>query len=101
MDIYAYMAIVDVLLRLAIANITFLLERGQSHLLCCIALFSERRNNDVYRFYCAIKFKEAVFRLGINNELFRQIASLLFRKEVFDVNPKWTKKYIQVIKLKH
>lgn len=75
MDIYAYMAIVDVLLRLAIA--TSLSYWGGDRLIFFAALLFLQSVGIMmfYRFYCAIKFKEAVFRLGINKELFRQIAS--------------------------
>lgn len=75
MDIYAYMAIVDILLRLAIAmSLSF--WRGDKLIFFSVLLFLQSVGIMIfYRFYCAFKFKEAVFKLKIDKKLFRQIAS--------------------------
>ena len=75
MDIYAYMAIVDILLRLAIA-ISLSYWGGDRLIFYAMLLFLQSVGTMAfYRFYCAFKFKEAIFRLRIDKRLFRQIAS--------------------------
>ena len=75
MDIYAYMAIVDILLRLTIA-VSLSFFGGDKLIFFAALLFMQSAGiMTFYRFYCAFRFKEAVFRLRIDKKLFRQIAA--------------------------
>lgn len=74
MNIYAYMAIVDILLRLAIAT-SLSFWGGDKLIFFSALLFLQSVGIMIfYRFYCAFKFKEAVFKLRIDKKLFRQIS---------------------------
>ncbi len=75
MDLYAYMAIVDILLRLGIATSLFYWGGDKLIFFAALLLLQSVGIMMFYRFYCAIKFKEAVFKLRIEKSLFRQIAS--------------------------
>lgn len=75
MDLYAYMAIVDILLRLGIATSLFYWGGDKLIFFAALLLIQSVGIMMFYRFYCSFKFKEAVFKLHIEKSLFKQIAS--------------------------
>lgn len=75
MDIYAYMAMVDILLRLTIA-ISLSYWGGDRLIFFAMLLFLQSVGTMAfYRFYCAFKFQEARTRLFVDVGIFRQIAA--------------------------
>ena len=74
-SLVAYMAIWDVVARLLIA-FGLLFYGGDKLILFAGLLFANSVGVMLfYRFYCAHKYKEAIFKLHIDNDIFRQIAT--------------------------
>ena len=74
-SLVAYMAIWDVAARLLIA-FGLLFYGGDKLILFAGLLFANSVGVMLfYRFYCSHKYKEAIFKLHIDNDIFRQIAT--------------------------
>lgn len=75
MSIYAYMAIFDVIIRFAIATSLFYWGGDKLVYFSVLLFIQSMCTMFFYRFYCGFKFKEAVFKFGIDKTIFRHIST--------------------------